>query len=140
VDFLTHVEPPLLEMQALLTGPVYDMDSPKFFELAAHFNRAFNNLLDQYAGLAENHLKLPAKAVLKLCQDIMEYVSYFARFEDVLADPEHEVTAGFLKIIEEREDLVATKYRFLAERELNMFNDEDFRQRLSESLERMMGR
>jgi molybdopterin converting factor small subunit len=133
------MEPTLLEMHSLLLGPVYDLDSPKFFELAAEFNTQFNGLLALYADLIDDEEKVPAKAVLKFCQDIMEYVSYFARFEEILANPEHEVTAGFLKIIEEREELVATKYRILAERELAMFHNADFRQRLSDNLERMMG-
>ena len=47
----------------------------------------------------------------------MEYVSYFARFPEVLANTVHEVTAEFLKMIEDRETLIGTKFRISAEKE-----------------------
>jgi hypothetical protein len=65
--------------------------------------------------------------------------SSIANFEEILSDPKHETLVSFLKLLNLRQELIATKYSFLAERELIMFNDADFRKRLSDSLERMMG-
>ncbi len=137
VEYLEQLEPFLLKMQALLEKPLPQADTSKFFQIAGEFNAEFKLLLGDYAQLKEN--KVHQKAILKYCQDIMEYVSFFARFEEILADPKHESLMNFQKLLSLRQKLIATKYRFLAERELLMFNDADFRKRLSDSLERMMG-
>jgi hypothetical protein len=137
VEYLAQIEPFLLKMQALLEKPFVQADSSKFFQIAGEFNAEFKLLLADYAKLTEN--KVHEKATLKYCQDILEFVSFFARFEEILSDPKHETLISFLKLLNLRQELIATKYRFLAERELMMFNDADFRKRLSDSLERMMG-
>ncbi len=137
VEYLAQIEPFLLKMQALLEKPLAQADSSKFFQIAGEFNAEFKLLLADYAKLTEN--KVHEKATLKYCQDILEFVSFFARFEEILSDPKHETLVSFLKLLNLRQELIATKYRFLAERELMMFNDADFRKRLSDSLERMMG-
>ncbi|OLS14367.1 MAG: hypothetical protein RBG13Loki_2016 [Promethearchaeota archaeon CR_4] len=137
MEYLAELEPFLLKMQSLLEIPIAQAENSRFFQIAGEFNAEFKLLLADYSKMTEN--KVQAKATLKYCQDILEYVSFFARFEEVLADPKHETIGNFRKMLANRRELIATKYRFLAERELIMFNDEDFRKRLSDSLERMMG-
>ena len=137
VEYLAIIEPFLLKMQALLEKPLIQAETFKFFQIAGEFNAEFKLLLADYTQLTGD--KVQAKAILKYCQDILEYVSFFARFEEVLADLKHETIINFQTFLANRRELISTKYHFLAERELMMFNDTDFRKRLGDSLERMMG-
>ncbi len=137
VEYLSQLEPLLLKMQALLEKPLPQADASKFFQIAGEFNAEFKLVLADYAKLTGN--KAREKAILKYCQDVLEYVAFFARFEEILSDPKHETLMNFQKLLALRQELIATKYRFLAERELLLFNDANFRKRLSDSLERMMG-
>jgi hypothetical protein len=137
VEYIARVEPFLLKMHTLLEKPLIQAETSKFFRIAGEFNAEFKLLLTDYAQLTSN--KVQAKAILKYCQDILEYVSFFARFEEILADLKHETIINFQTFLANRRELISTKYHFLAERELMMFNDTDFRKRLSDSLERMMG-
>jgi len=123
-------------MQALLKKPLPEVEVASFFQIAGEFNAEFKVLLADYAQLTGN--KVHEKAILKYCQDVLEYVSYLARFEEILAEPQHEVILNFQKLLNFHQELIDTKYRFLAERELLMFNDEDFRKRLNDDLERML--
>ncbi len=136
VEYLASLEPFLLKMQALLENPLPQAETSKFFQIAGEFNAEFKLLLADYAQLTDN--KVREKSILKYCQDVLEFVSFFARFEEILSDPKHESRVNFQKLLKMREELIATRYRFIAERELLMFNDADFRKRLSDSLERMM--
>lgn len=137
VDYIAQLDPFLFKMQALVEKPLPQAETSKFFQIAGEFNAEFKLLLTDYAQLDGN--KVHKKAVLKYCQDVLEFVSFFARFEEILADPKHESLMNFQILLKLRQELIATKYHFMAQRELIMFNDANFRKRLNDSLERGMG-
>ncbi|GAB4326410.1 MAG: hypothetical protein Kow0069_32870 [Promethearchaeota archaeon] len=115
------------------TGAPVEKDALK--GLAASLTRTLRSALDEYASVPADR-KMEFKPALKHAQAVLDALSRALRFDEDALAPDDPRLAPLRYLLEERDVLVRTQFRFLAERELRVFGDEKFRGRLADLLER----
>lgn len=83
--------------------------------------------------------KLAFKPTLKYAQDVLDHMTGLLRGDQEQLARDDDRVRALHQLLHLYRELVAIKYRFLAERELRVFHDADFKKRLAESLERKLG-
>ncbi len=101
-------------------------------------NQRINQILDLYAQIETDEQKLIVKPALKYCQALLEEMSLLLRYEENQLTTNNERVQELEHLLLTWEEQMDTTFRFLAEREMRVFRDEEFKKRLSEHLSRLL--
>lgn len=103
-----------------------------FCVLLAEFTKVLKKLLDLYSK-SERETQLKYKPHILYYRQVQGYLVFLIRFPTILTVRDHDEIEQTLEFLNNREEMIATKYKIIAEDQTRVF-DGDFRKKLEEKL------
>jgi hypothetical protein len=102
----------------------------------ANLNKKMNLILKQYyPEIKEIDEKLKIKSIMKFYYDLLDKLTDFIRNVETFQNIDDKYYQSLIDFIHEKEDLIDTKYKGIATRELTSFYDKKSRENLEKILE-----
>ncbi len=96
--------------------------------------QALNYCLDEYHQIEEMDVRMRFKPALAYGQALLAHMTRLLRFDPIHLTNSNQILVDLEKMLQNREELIETKYRVQAETELRLVNDQRLRRILQDAL------